>query len=313
MPRHKRPYLPGGVFHLSTRVHGRLHILDDPSKDMIMEMTADALRRSDIRMAAFVIMTNHLHFVLRQGDAPLGAFMQPLLRRISSYCHKTHQLENQVFGDRFHDECCRSPEYFRTLITYAHANPCRALVCPSPDAYHWSSHKAYLGIEGPASLWGALIPELDLFRSTSNGSIESTRQNYEKFLAFRIARDVARRSGLNTGDLAEPEAGAGNLYWRSEYAQFLRVSQTQQKYKPDLRDLMQQRAAELAPGETLDHMRGRHIPPALVAVRASLIREAVGAGHGCVVVARFFGISEGRVSQIAGAGRARMLPTGIKD
>src|SRR5690606_28499612 len=94
---------------------------------------------------AYVIMPNHLHLVLRQGEEPLWRFMQPYLRRIAIQVQRTHEREGRVFERRYRDRYCADADHLRTAILYTHLNPIRAGLCSDPREYPWSSHLAWVG------------------------------------------------------------------------------------------------------------------------------------------------------------------------
>lgn len=143
MTRPPRPDLPGSAFHLTTRVQDRAHRLTAPVRDVVVQAIARNVLRSDIRLLAFVVMTNHLHLVLIQGVRPLGSFMQPLLTSVARAVHRAHGLEGHVFERRYRHTACVDIDHLRNAIAYTHTNPVRAGLCEQPAHYRWSSHPLY--------------------------------------------------------------------------------------------------------------------------------------------------------------------------
>jgi REP element-mobilizing transposase RayT len=145
MGRYPRPYLPGVAFHLTTRVQNRAHLFVPPLRTHVVRLLRRHLLRTDARLLAYVVMTNHLHLVLIQGVQPLEALMQPFLRSVALATHAVHGTEGHVFERRFGDRRCRDAHHLRNAIAYTHANPVRAGLCAEPADYEWSSHRLYLG------------------------------------------------------------------------------------------------------------------------------------------------------------------------
>ncbi|HUG40557.1 MAG TPA: transposase [Longimicrobiales bacterium] len=143
MARPPRPNVPGHAFHLTTRLQDRAHRFTGPIRDRVLHAIARNVARSDIRLLAFVVMTNHLHLVVIQGTRSLGRFMQPLLTSIALLVRGAHGLEGHVFERRFHHTACRDLDHLRNAIAYTHANPVRAGLCEHPRDYRWSSHALY--------------------------------------------------------------------------------------------------------------------------------------------------------------------------
>ncbi|MBF6169822.1 transposase, partial [Streptomyces gardneri] len=90
-------YLPGGIFHLTARTLRREHRFTPRLRSLAVAAIADAAERADCRILAVAVMSNHLHIVAQQGDRPLSALMQPLLRRLAHRIQEAHDLEGPVF------------------------------------------------------------------------------------------------------------------------------------------------------------------------------------------------------------------------
>ena len=145
MARQYRPYFPGAIFHVTARTHGGQPWFDEATREFICSCIATVQRRQDASLLAFVIMPNHLHLVLQQGDHPLGRFMQPLLTRIAISIRKKYDLIGHVFGSRYWSAPCISAEYASACIHYVHNNPVRAQLCATASEYRWSSAACYYG------------------------------------------------------------------------------------------------------------------------------------------------------------------------
>ncbi|HEY0672592.1 MAG TPA: transposase [Longimicrobiales bacterium] len=145
MARQHRAYFPGGFFHVTARTQGKVAWFDEAMRDYICDAIALVQQRSDIRVVAFVIMPNHLHLVLQQRDLPISRFMQPLLCRIAAAVKKKYSAEGHVFGRRYWDHPCMSPDYLHSCVGYVHNNPVKAGLSITAAAYRWSSYGAYSG------------------------------------------------------------------------------------------------------------------------------------------------------------------------
>jgi REP element-mobilizing transposase RayT len=131
--------MPGAAFHVTARTQGGQPWFDDSTRDFIVEALALVQRRLDARLFAFVIMPNHIHLVLQQGDHPLGRFMHPLLTRIAMSVKRKYDFAGHVFGRRYWAHPCMSTEYLQTCVAYIHHNPVKAGLCDNAADYRWSS------------------------------------------------------------------------------------------------------------------------------------------------------------------------------
>lgn len=152
MARQLRPYFPGAGFHITARTQGGAPWFDPPMRDFICEALAAVQRRCDVKLFAFVIMPNHLHLVVQQGDYPLDRFMQPLLTRVAMRVQLKYELLGHVFGRRYWCHPCLTTDYLQTCIAYVHRNPVRAALCAIAEEYKWSSAGFYAGGENPAAV-----------------------------------------------------------------------------------------------------------------------------------------------------------------
>jgi putative transposase len=144
MGRNRRPNLPGVAFHLTARLQARAHLFTPALRTKVVRSIERQALRSDARVLAYVVMSNHLHLVVIQGEQALGLFMQPLLRRIAVLVQAEYNTEGHVFEQPYRDRICRDLAHLRNAIAYTHANPVRAGMCRDAADYAWSSFRYYV-------------------------------------------------------------------------------------------------------------------------------------------------------------------------
>ena len=293
--------MPGAAFHLTSRTNGHEHWwLEDWLRSAIVNIVGESLRRTDTRLVAFTIMTNHFHFTVRQGTDPLSRFMQPVCRRVALLVRRVHGREGRIFERRFRDTPCADADHLRQAIYYIHRNPVKAGFCSSATDYVWSSACAYLGVRPAPSIDSIaqppLTPALELFARTAGATAEDMYAGYQEFARWREACDALDE------DQAKPPAPV--FPWGDIYAtRHFRVTPPPEVYikKPDLRDVVHQGLRELAPDLDLEMLRFRRGPQQLSVIRNAIIIRAISAGHTGVTVARFLNVSETTVSKVANA------------
>ena len=118
MGRRLRPHLPGATFHLTSRLHAGLPRFTPGMRTRAVGILREEVDRSNVDMLAYVIMPNHFHLVLRQGEAPLHRFMQPWLTRIALLVQRTWGCVGHVFERRYRDSLC-DLDHLRYAIDYA--------------------------------------------------------------------------------------------------------------------------------------------------------------------------------------------------
>ena len=206
MPRRRRSYLPGAVFHLTARTQGRVPWFTEPLRPRVVEIIASALGPTDVRLYAYAIMPNHLHLVVCQGQWGLGRVMQPLLARVARLVHGSHGTAGHVFEGRFRDTPCLEPNHVRNAIVYTHLNPVRAGLAATVGDYGWTSHALYMGQAGRSASVRRVVASDDglaLFAPADRVATGDPHDGYARWVEWRLACDRYDRLTAN-GCAAEP-------------------------------------------------------------------------------------------------------------
>ena len=146
MPRPPRIWFPGALYHVMVRGDNREPIFfNDADRRAFLARLGRAKRDYDCQLWAYVLMTNHVHLMLRTGDThPVSKFMQSLSTGYTLYVHKKYQRVGHIFQGRFRSILVEKDTYALELTRYIHLNPVRAWMVQVPAAYRWSSYHAYL-------------------------------------------------------------------------------------------------------------------------------------------------------------------------
>jgi hypothetical protein len=96
----------------------------------------------DVSIVAYALMSNHLHFVLRQSadETAIGRFMRNLLSAYTGSANLRHRRSGPLFIRPHHVRHCRTAADVMNEIAYVHNNPRRAELI---DEH--TSHRTYLG------------------------------------------------------------------------------------------------------------------------------------------------------------------------
>jgi hypothetical protein len=74
--------------------------------------------------------------------------MQRVLTSYSQYHNRKYKKIGHLFQGRYKSILCQSDRYLGELVRYIHLNPVRAEMVKRPEDYHYSGHRAYLGLDG---------------------------------------------------------------------------------------------------------------------------------------------------------------------
>lgn len=316
MGRLRRLYLPGGVLHVMARTVRKERLLTPELRTAAVRALADALPRSDARVLAVAIMSNHLHLVIRQGRRPVTHLMQPLLRRLAHRVQVAHGVQGPVFWRPFAEVSCVDPRQARNAIAYVHLNPVRAGLCRDPEDYPWTSHALYAGMRCPAEMRpvaghvdaGSALP---LYATSARRSIAELRQDYLSFLRWRLSLDSAEdldEETLQDGE-AEDVSKRDTPFWGAALsplfhapvgsAPLLADTDSDTTGRLDLATLAARIVAAEGNGATVESIRGRGGGREHTRLRRLVVRRLRAAGFRNVDVGRFLNLSESAVSWLA--------------
>lgn len=144
MARWPRLTAAGLPLHITQRGHNQdATFLDDQDFGVFRAMLATSLERTPCALHAYVLMTNHVHFLLtpeRPGNA--SRLMQSLTGAFVRYWNKRHRRSGTLWGGRFHSSIVGTDRYVLACTRYIDRNPVRAGIVAAPEMYEWSSHRA---------------------------------------------------------------------------------------------------------------------------------------------------------------------------
>jgi putative transposase len=150
MARKPRIEFPGAIYHVMSRGdHGEAIFEIDEDRERFLDCLGEICERAGWKIHAFVLMTNHYHFLLETSEPNLVAGMKWLQGTYTQRFNRRHGIQGHLFQGRYKavvmDE--EEPGYFLAVSNYIHLNPVRGglvqLREPLQD-YHWSSLPMYL-------------------------------------------------------------------------------------------------------------------------------------------------------------------------
>ena len=304
MARLKRPFMPGAVFHVTTRCQARIHWFDEEIRHEIVRSIRDSIHKCDAVLLAFAVMSNHLHLIVRQMRDPLSALMQPLLTRCARRTQRLSGASNHIFGGRYAVKSCGDARHTRNAIVYTHANPVRAGMCKDALEYIWSSERYY---RMPAPLLGyddLPVAGLHLFSPYPEAPNEVVIENYLRYASVLCPPGAEKPNEEAVGYL---ELRGGDEIWQRMYAALPSIGSNPVDPKEDLRDIAQRILVRHCPGLELEDLYWIKSPRAVSVARKEIIEAALRAGHSGAKTAKFLRVSEAAVSRCRRAALAERL------
>ncbi|MGZ3769192.1 MAG: transposase [Bdellovibrio sp.] len=159
----------------------------------------------DVRIHAFVLMSNHFHLIIRSPNQNLSAAMMYFMRETSRELTHLSSRINQTYGSRFHRSLLSSPLYYLHAYKYLYRNPVTAGICSKVEEYPFSTLPALLGnsrVDIPIFddwNWGSLNEREETLKwlntSPSKENLESVRKALRKSV-FKIPKKNRKPSTL---------------------------------------------------------------------------------------------------------------------
>jgi putative transposase len=99
----------------------------------------------ELRILAFVLMSNHFHLLVMALKQNLSEAMGFFLRETSRELTYSSSRINQTYGGRFFRSSIRTHHYFLNCYKYVYRNPVQAGISTDVQAYRWSTLPGLLG------------------------------------------------------------------------------------------------------------------------------------------------------------------------
>ncbi|WP_234028514.1 hypothetical protein [Lentibacillus sp. Marseille-P4043] len=118
-------------------------------------------------------MTNHLHLQVETINHHPQHMMKMINTRYSLHFNKRRRLVGHVFQGRYGAELIDTKDHQLDVSRYIHLNPVEANMVARPNAYYWSSYRAYVTEEKNSHVTTEIL--LGYFS-------EPVKKNYREFV-----------------------------------------------------------------------------------------------------------------------------------
>jgi len=149
MPRQPRLDAPGLLQHVIARGFQRSKIfMDRQDYEHFLVRLGKIVLAAQVRCYAWVLLPDHFHLLLRNGNVHLAKVMQSLMTGYAVTFNRRHKRNGHLFQTRYKSIICEDEPYFLELVRYIHLNPLKAGLVKSVsklDGYPWSGHGELLG------------------------------------------------------------------------------------------------------------------------------------------------------------------------
>jgi putative transposase len=114
----------------------------DEDYHFFLDCLGDAATRHGCAIHAYVLMTNHVHFLITpEHEGSIGKAFQSVGRRYVQYFNYTYRRTGTLWEGRYKATLIDSESYLLTCYRYIELNPVRADMVAHPRDYPWSSYR----------------------------------------------------------------------------------------------------------------------------------------------------------------------------
>lgn len=145
MPRKPLLYCSGIPYHVTARANNKewFYLPIDQVWEIFASKIAYLQKHYEIKVFAFVLMSNHYHLLLETSDKfYLGEVMQILQKSVSREINFRAGRMNHVFGGPYKGCIVGSPNYYAAVLKYIYRNPVQAGLCFKAEEYRFSTMSA---------------------------------------------------------------------------------------------------------------------------------------------------------------------------
>ena len=145
MPRKPRIKCGGIPHHIIQRGNNRSAcFFADEDYQYFMDNLSEGAERYECDVHAYVLMSNHVHFLVTPMDNEgLSRMMRYVGSRYVQYVNNAYRRSGTLWEGRFKSNLLDSDRYLMTCCRYIEMNPVRAALVTDPGEYKWSSYGAH--------------------------------------------------------------------------------------------------------------------------------------------------------------------------
>lgn len=145
----------GNFYHVCTDGNDCLTLMkDEGDYSVALNYLALCSWRTDVRIAAYCIMSNHFHFiVLAMHRENVDSFLALFKKSYAMYFQRKYALTKVMKHVRNGISLIHDVKYLQNCVAYVLRNPVSAGICSKVDEYPWSSYGCYFSLRTADEVW----------------------------------------------------------------------------------------------------------------------------------------------------------------
>lgn len=145
MPRQPRKCSTTDYYHVMIRGINKEYLFkNNKHKEKFFDLIKKEEQEGLIKIGAWCIMDNHVHFVLKASLKEMSKAIKIVCLKYAAYYNNASNRIGPVFGDRYKSENIEDDNYMLQVIRYIHNNPLKANIVKNTSDYKWSSFNHFI-------------------------------------------------------------------------------------------------------------------------------------------------------------------------
>ncbi|MBM7095686.1 transposase [Bacillus sp. H-16] len=143
---------------------------DDDDRTQFLEFVKKYKQRFNMKVYAWCLMSNHVHFLIKEGNEPVSDTMKRIGVCFVKFYNWKYRISGHLFQDRFKSECVETDQYLLTVVRYIHQNPVKAGMVTRVDEWKWRSCPWFY--KGAGALFGELLDPRFVLSQFANNMVK---------------------------------------------------------------------------------------------------------------------------------------------
>lgn len=201
MPRAKRFFLPGYLYHITHRCHDRAFLLKlGYEKRRWLHWAKRSVEKFGLKILTYCLTDNHIHLLADPEDSRtvIHKSMHLIAGRVGQEYNERKGRRGAFWEDRYHATAIQSHEHLVQCMLYIDLNMVRAGVVDHPLRWPFCSHGEVVGA-APAS---EIVNRPNLLAAVGEGDWETFVTRYRQQLEEALSRAEVDRNEMWTKCIA---------------------------------------------------------------------------------------------------------------
>jgi len=201
MPRAKRFYIPGFIWHITRRCHKQEFLLKFArDRDRWVELLFRVKKKYGIEILNYIVTSNHIHLLVSDNGNrdTIPRSMPVVAGQIAQEYNMRKKRKGAYWEDRYHATAAQADYHFIRCLVYIDMNMVRTEVVSHPSEWRWSGYNeiqnpkeryAIINYERLAELLG--IESLDILKEVHRKWIQESLQKDKMIRDEKWSQSIA--------------------------------------------------------------------------------------------------------------------------